>query len=96
MNLTITVDPKVLKRARVRAIEEDTSVSAVLRDQLATYADGGGSLERAAEQAAQRRSEAIESLIRLSLTRREAATDHPSTRDEHGNRTWKRDDLYDR
>lgn len=37
-NLTITVDEQTLKRARIRALEEDTSVSAVLRDYLEDYA----------------------------------------------------------
>ena len=31
MNLTITVEDEVLKRARMRALEENTSVNAVLR-----------------------------------------------------------------
>lgn len=37
-NLTITVDEQVLKRARMRALEEDTSVNAVLRRYLEDYA----------------------------------------------------------
>jgi hypothetical protein len=36
-NLTITVDEQTLKRARMRALEEDTSVNAVLREFLETY-----------------------------------------------------------
>ena len=40
MNLTITVDSNVLKRARLRALEEDTSVNAVLGDYLEAYAGG--------------------------------------------------------
>ena len=96
MNLTITVDPDVLKRARVRAIEDDTSVSAVLREHLVGYADGHRSLQQAAEEVAGQRTEAIESLIRLSKTSRPVAAPHRTTRDEHGNRNWKRDDLYDR
>jgi hypothetical protein len=39
-NLTIAVDEEVLKRARIRAIEEGTSVNAVLRTRLAEYAEG--------------------------------------------------------
>ena len=38
MNLTITVDGEILKRARIRALEEDTSVNAVLRGYLEAYA----------------------------------------------------------
>ncbi|MGH8472538.1 MAG: ribbon-helix-helix protein, CopG family, partial [Gammaproteobacteria bacterium] len=37
-NLTITVDDEVLKRARLRALQEDTSVNALLRDALEAYA----------------------------------------------------------
>lgn len=37
-NLTITVDDATLKRARMRALEEDTSVNAVLREYLEEYA----------------------------------------------------------
>jgi hypothetical protein len=37
-NLTITVDEQVLKKARMRALEEDTSVNAVLRGYLEDYA----------------------------------------------------------
>lgn len=37
-NLTITVDEGTLKRARIRALEEDTSVNAILRDHLEEYA----------------------------------------------------------
>lgn len=36
--MTITVDEHTLKRARIRALEEDTSVNAVLRDYLESYA----------------------------------------------------------
>lgn len=36
-NLTITVDAETLKRARIRALEEDTSVNAVLREFLEEY-----------------------------------------------------------
>jgi hypothetical protein len=39
-NLTITVDDDTLKRARMRALEEDTSVNAVLREYLEEYAGG--------------------------------------------------------
>ena len=38
MNLTIAVDDDILKRARMRAIQEDTSVNAVLREYLTVYA----------------------------------------------------------
>ncbi len=36
-NLTITVDEHTLKMARMRALQEDTSVNAVLRNYLEEY-----------------------------------------------------------
>jgi hypothetical protein len=39
MNLTVSIDDETLKRARMRAVTEDTSVNAVVRDFLGTYAD---------------------------------------------------------
>lgn len=39
-NLTIAVDEDLLKRARLRAVEEGTSVNAVLRARLEEYARG--------------------------------------------------------
>ena len=37
-NLTIVVDEGTLKKARIRALEEGTSVNAVLRERLEEYA----------------------------------------------------------
>ena len=37
-NLTITVDEKVLKNARAMALQEGTSVNAILREHLERYA----------------------------------------------------------
>ena len=37
-NLTITVDEETVKRARIRALEEGTSVNSLLRDYLEDYA----------------------------------------------------------
>jgi len=37
-NLTVSVDEEVLKRARIRALEENTSVNAVLGEYLKGYA----------------------------------------------------------
>ncbi len=38
MNLTITIDDELLRRARIRALSQGTSVNAVLRDFLTSYA----------------------------------------------------------
>jgi plasmid stability protein len=37
-NLTITIDEETLRRARIRALERGTSVNAVLRDYLESFA----------------------------------------------------------
>ena len=57
MNVTITVDGEVLKRARIRALEEDTSVNAVLRAHLEAYAQEPG-----------RRRDAVSRLVTVSRT----------------------------
>ena len=38
MNLTVSVNGETLRKARIRAIEENTSVNAVLREHLEWYA----------------------------------------------------------
>ena len=96
MNLTITVDAEVLKRARIRAIEENTSVNAVLRDRLNAYADGDRSLRDAAEEAAKHDERAVKRFIRLSETLRPAVTRPGNGGGEPGPRRWTRDELYDR
>jgi plasmid stability protein len=58
-NLTITVDDQLLKRARIRAIENGTSVNAVVSEFLGRYAgDGGTHAALAAFLELARRSEA--------------------------------------
>lgn len=37
-NLTITVDDQALKKARLRALEEGTSINAILKELLEAYA----------------------------------------------------------
>lgn len=71
MNLTITVDNDLLKRARIRALQEDTSVNAVLRDYLEAYAGGPG-----------RRREAVSRLLALSKTAGTGRGDATWTRDD--------------
>jgi plasmid stability protein len=41
-NLTITIEEETLKRARIRAIQDGTSVNAVLRAFLSTWARSPG------------------------------------------------------
>ncbi|MGH2930803.1 MAG: hypothetical protein ACRDL8_21545 [Solirubrobacteraceae bacterium] len=41
-NLTLTIDDGVLRRARIRALEHDTSVNALVREYLRGYATDSG------------------------------------------------------
>ena len=40
-NLPLAVDEATLRRARIRAVNDGTSVNAVMREYLSAYADGG-------------------------------------------------------
>ena len=71
MNLTITVEDEILKRARMRALEENTSVNALLRKYPESYA---GTIRR--------RRRALESLLHLSRTTRAGRGAARWTRDE--------------
>jgi hypothetical protein len=57
-NLTITVDDEVLKQARMRALEENSSVNAILGRYLQDYAQ--------ADAARQRRQDALDALRALA------------------------------
>ena len=46
-NLTITIDDEILKRARLRATEQGTSVNAVVRAYLEQYAGSRSAQEQA-------------------------------------------------
>jgi plasmid stability protein len=70
-NLTITLDDDLLRRARVRAAQEGTSVNAVLREHLETWAGE-----------ATRRGEAVASLLRLSQRARSGRGKKRWTRDD--------------
>jgi hypothetical protein len=57
-NLTISVNEKTLKRARMRALEENRSVNAVLARYLEEYAGE--------DAARRRRQEALEALLEIA------------------------------
>lgn len=60
-NLTIAVEEQLIKRARVRAIEEGTSLSAKVREFLRRYVDAGdGDVAKAHQQATARLMRAME------------------------------------
>ena len=80
-NLTITVDEETVKRARMRALEEGTSVNAELREYLEDYAGvrreaGRRLLELARNSRAGSGGE--------SIPRREALYDRPIMRNRRG------------
>ncbi len=77
-NLTIAVDERVLKRARIKALEQGTSVNAVLRSFLEQYV---------LEVDARRR--AVREILALSRTSRAARGDRRWSRDELHDRTGK-------
>lgn len=54
-NLTVTVDEDLLRNARIRALEQGTSVNAVVREFLAAYAgvdDRGAAISQFVDAAA--------------------------------------------
>lgn len=78
-NLTITVDQRLLKQARIRALEDGTSVNALLRTYLERYAGVGDT------------SEALIEFGRLA--RRGAATSGPRGRTWKRDEIHERTDL---
>lgn len=56
-NITVSLDDETYRRARIKAAENDTSVSAVVKRLLAEFANGGSTFDRlVAEEAALRAS----------------------------------------
>lgn len=70
-NLTITIDDEVLLRARMRALEQDTSVNALLRDYLEAFAATDARWNQAANE-----------ILRLSARARSGRGGRTWTRDE--------------
>lgn len=70
-NLTVAIDEAILRKARIRALEQGTSVNALLRQYLESYA--GGTEERPA---------AVQDLIVLSKKSRSRRGEQVWTRDE--------------
>jgi plasmid stability protein len=70
-NLTLTIPDDVLKRARLRALEQGTSVNAIVREQLAQYA-GANAAHR----------QAVDTLLRLSRATQSRRGRRRWTRDE--------------
>jgi plasmid stability protein len=79
-NLTLSIDPEVLRQARIRAATEATSVNQQVRQFMESYAAGDATLVEQRRQAAQ-------DFVDLSHTTHSGSG--PS------GRTWTRDDLYE-
>jgi hypothetical protein len=81
-NLTITIDDETLKRARIRALEQGTSVNAILAEHLRAFA---GNREAQAR--------ALSSLFDLA---RQNRTSGRSRAKRRGRRRWTREELHER
>jgi hypothetical protein len=80
-NITLSVDEKSLKAARVYAAEHDTTVNALVREFLARFARGRS--EASAEERAQARKELVK------LAEQSPARLGPNWK-------WNREEIYDR
>jgi plasmid stability protein len=89
-NLTVSVDDEIIKRARVRAIQQGTSVSAKIREFLHQYvSESDDVLQKQRADAAARLMQAIEAAT--AQTRPEAAASVPGDK----KRQTLRDALYE-
>lgn len=70
-NLTITLDDEILRRARLRALEQDISVNALLREYLEAYGAAGTTW-----------NQAVEEILQLSTRTRSGRGSASWTRDE--------------
>jgi hypothetical protein len=70
-NLTITVDDEILRRARMRALELDTSINALLRDYLEAFGAASATW-----------SHATDEILRLAAEARSGRGSRQWTRDE--------------
>jgi Family of unknown function (DUF6364) len=78
MKITISLDEKIIRKARKVAAQRGTTVTAFVREYLQKLA-----LEVPALDSKQRQLEALERTFKKFSSRM-------------GNRTWKREDLYER
>lgn len=81
-NLTITVDDEVLKSARIRALEQGTSVNAILAEHLRAFAGKGES-----------QAQALNSLCQLATENAQGGRQRAQQR---GRRRWTREELHER
>jgi hypothetical protein len=82
-NLTIVVDDEILKKARIRALEQGTSVNAILAERLAAFANQGAAQGRVGR-----------ALVALAAANRKGGGKTRAKR--RGGRRWTRDELHER
>ena len=70
-NLTIAIDEDLLRRARIRALEQGTSVNALLRDYLESFTGASNARRRA-----------VDRLLVLSEASKSGRGDQRLTQDE--------------
>jgi hypothetical protein len=80
-NLTLSVDDEVLKRARIRALEQGTSVNAILAERLQAFAREGNAQARTTH-----------ALIEIAQQNRRSGKSGGRRR----KRRWSRDELHER
>jgi hypothetical protein len=83
-NLTITVDEETVKRARIRALEEGTSVNALLRSYLEEYSGVRREREEAGRKLLELAKNSKMSSKGQSLPKREELYDRPLCRERRG------------
>lgn len=89
-NLTVSVDEQLIKRARMRAIEQGTSLSAKVREFLQGYVNGSQ------EGLAQQRAEATARLLAaMDAAAALAAPAAPASVAARGRRRSLRDEIYE-
>ncbi len=88
-NLTVSLDPAIVREARIRAIGEGTSVSAMVREFLQHYVKlGSAALKSVAEETV--KPTAQQAAMERFIERAKNITYHS------GDVKWSRDALYDR
>jgi hypothetical protein len=81
-NLTVTIDDEVLKKARIRALEQGTSVNAIVAEHLRAFAGKGESQARA-----------VNALVELASENTRGGKRRAKQR---GRRRWTRDEIHER
>ncbi len=88
-NLTVSLDPVIVREARIRAIGEGTSVSAMVREFLQHYVKLGSAALKSATEDATKPSAQQAAMARF-IERAKSSPYHS------GDQKWNRDELYDR